>query len=354
MLNNIFSWQEALWAQILAQPNGFPPGLLLKARQGTGEESFGHALAQFMLCESPTSKGACGNCLACGWFGSGTHPDFQRVTLAESVEGREGEGAGEGEEPESDGEKNGSKKRKAPQFITINAIRALSPLLQETAHRGKAKVVLLYPAEALNNNAANALLKSLEEPSPHTHFILICHRPRAVLPTILSRCRQLSLPAPDVPTSVAWLEQQGVVDARLALAQAGYAPLAALTLGEGNYWERRQQFLEILGRGRIALGRVGDWLKEGEEVRLLGWLEYWCYDLLCLKSTGRIRYHLDSRPILEKLSKSIGHGELTRCYRWLLREHRALQHPLNRKLLVERWLAEYSRLFQTTEIQPAA
>ena len=92
-------------------------------------------------------------------------------------------------------------------------------------------------------NAANALLKSLEEPPPATHFLLVAHRPQQLLPTIMSRCQRIGLRVPDAETAGAWLAGQGVRQAELALAHTGNAPLAALELEGTEYWGARAAFL---------------------------------------------------------------------------------------------------------------
>ena len=99
-------------------------------------------------------------------------------------------------------------------------------------HRGGWRVALLYPAHALNVVSANALLKVLEEPPPHTVFLLVADAPDRLLPTLVSRCRRL--PAPDADTALQWLREQNVEPAREWLAAGGNAPLAALRLAQSG------------------------------------------------------------------------------------------------------------------------
>ena len=90
------------------------------------------------------------------------------------------------------------------------------------------RVALVHPAEDMNPNAANALLKGLEEPPAGAMFILVSHRPAQLLPTIRSRCVALPVPIPPREAALQWLSGQGIKDAERWLAYAGGAPLRAL------------------------------------------------------------------------------------------------------------------------------
>ena len=119
---------------------------------------------------------------------------------------------------------------------------------------------MLYPAETLNVNAANALLKSLEEPPPNTRFMLVAHRPSYLPATIISRCQQIVLPTPAVPVAEQWLREQGIAEPALSLAQTGNAPLAALALDDGAFWQQRKSLLAGLATphvGRLRARRAG-------------------------------------------------------------------------------------------------
>jgi DNA polymerase-3 subunit delta' len=100
------------------------------------------------------------------------------------------------------------------------------------SHRGKLRVALVHPAEHMNENAANALLKGLEEPPPGAIFILVSHRPAQLLPTIRSRCVSIPVPIPPREAALSWLAKEGVKDAARWLAYAGGAPLRAVDYAE--------------------------------------------------------------------------------------------------------------------------
>ena len=157
---NILPWHTVEFERILAETTSLPHAILIQGRHGIGKAAFAHTLAQALLCESPEPSGAaCGRCAACHWLDAGTHPDYRQI------------------EPESfaeaDAEEQGGDKKKASLQIVIDQIRVLPEFIGISSHRGGPKVVLIHPAEALNINAANALLKSLEEPPARTYFCLL-------------------------------------------------------------------------------------------------------------------------------------------------------------------------------------
>src|ERR1700681_1752344 len=161
-------WHEHVFQRLIANKATLPHALLLRGPRGIGKLAFARALAQALLCEVPAENGrSCGACRACAWFETGSHPDYRQI------------------EPESEStdSADGEKKSNA---ISVDQIRALPDFINLSSHRGESKVVVINPAEMLNVNAANALLKNLEEPPPRTYFMLVTHRPHQLLPTIKS------------------------------------------------------------------------------------------------------------------------------------------------------------------------
>src|SRR5207247_4155502 len=109
--------------------------------------------------------------------------------------------------------------------IKIYQVRELADFLNIRSHRGGLRVALVHPAEEMNINAANALLKALEEPPAGAVFLLVSHRPARLLPTIRSRCVALPVAVPPREAALRWLSGQGMPDAERWLAYAGGAPL---------------------------------------------------------------------------------------------------------------------------------
>jgi len=165
-----------------------PHALLLHGPRGVGKLALAERLGQLLLCEGENRP--CGKCDGCRWYLAGTHPDLRRVepeALAKGVEpGEEGE----------EGAESSSKKKKPSLDIKIEQVRALADFLNLRSHRGALRVALLHPAEEMNPNAQNALLKGLEEPPAGAVFILVSHRPHRLLPTVRSRCVKTSSHSP--------------------------------------------------------------------------------------------------------------------------------------------------------------
>lgn len=243
-MEKLYPWQTEAWRHWLKLRERLPHALLLKGPQGTGKLDFAMNLARSLLCERPQNGDglACGECASCHWFEQETHPDFRLIqpdALSESDE---------------DEEKANAKKKPSKQ-ISVDQIRALADFAGLSAHQGGHKVVLIHPAEAMNTNAANALLKTLEEPAGRMMIILVSHKPQQLLPTILSRCLALPMPLPPVEESAEWLKEQGVDDPAPLLAQAGFAPLKALADADGAREEYEAFMKAIAAPARLdALG----------------------------------------------------------------------------------------------------
>jgi len=234
--------------------------------------------------------------------------------------------------------------KKAAVQITIDQVRELQNFVSLTTHRnGGKRVVLIHPAEAMNVFAANALLKMLEEPSVGTMFLLITDDIRRLLPTIISRCRRFPLPGVGSAEALAWLEQQGIKDAEVLLAQAGGAPLTALALAETGEADERRRFLDQLAR----LGTPDTALELAAQSQktalatVVRWLSTWCYDLMAMRMAGTIRYHLDYREAIKSLAQRLSVDQLLIYQDLLKASARSYTHPLNPRLFLEQLLLSY-------------
>lgn len=328
----IYPWHSGLFEALLARAGRLPHALLLRGREGIGKLAFAEALARALLCENPQRDGsACGHCVACAWMEQGSHPDCRVLKPESPTEA----GEGEPEAPE----------RKPRIQISVDQVRALSDFINMSSHRRGAKVVLIHPAEALNVNAANALLKSLEEPPPRTHFLLVAHRWHQLLPTVRSRCEQVVLAPPSREAAQAWLEQQKLRDAGLALAHAGGAPLVALAFDE-DYWQQRQALLGAITRPDFDALASAEQLRETPPRQVLSWLQKWAFDLVSHKVAGRVRYNPDYSDAIGAAAQRLDLIEALRFQRQMVRLQRIVSHPLNARLFLEHLLLEYSALLR--------
>ncbi|HUX62740.1 DNA polymerase III subunit delta' [Sulfuricella sp.] len=315
-----------------------PGALLLQGRGGIGKFHLAYTLAQALLCESPLESGEpCEHCGACNWFKIGGHPDFR--LLEPEAQSAAAELTGETVEQGKAADK------KVSQFITVAQIRELADFVNLTTHRNGMRIILVHPAEAMNVHAANALLKTLEEPPPGTLFILVSHQPQRLLPTVRSRCQKINAPLPGRAEALQWLRGQGVAEADACLAQSGYAPLAALRLSTEDYQLKRGQILEQLGAPNrfdpLTLAEQGD---KVELAWILNWMQQWVYDLASIGMAGQVRYQPESSTEMNRLAKAVNLIELFRFQQELLTAQRALHHPLNNRLVLEQLFFSYWQL----------
>ncbi len=229
-------WTQPILESLKGRRDRLPHAILLHGPRGVGKLALAERVAQLLLCEhAQLAARPCGNCDGCRWYLAGNHPDFRRLEpdaiakVPPTMEEEEGSEAAP------------ARRTKQPSlFITVDQIRDLAGFLNLRSHRGALRIALIHPAEDLYQpNAANALLKSLEEPPAGAIFILVSHRPARLIPTVRSRCVAIPVPIPARDAALAWLGGQGVRDAERWLAFAGGAPLQALDYSaDAASWDR--------------------------------------------------------------------------------------------------------------------
>lgn len=322
--------------------------LLWQAAPGVGALQTALVMAQSWLCEAPgpaepataaapqgraprrSSRLACGRCEACRLMVSHTHPDLM-VLVPEALRRRLA-WPGPADKPQGD-----DSKRKPSRQIRIDEVRQALDWAVKTSGRGLGKVAVLHPAEALNEQSANALLKSLEEPAAGTRWVLTAADPSALLPTVRSRCQLLRLPRPDPALAQAWLEQQGVAEPALLLQACGGQPLQA--------WEWAQAGISAatwaaLPRG-VAAGQAGS-LAAWPVPQALQALHKFCVDALAQALGGQARWFPASampppgdRAVLRDAAQEL-HQVL-----------RHAEHPWNEPLLIEAQVLRLARAWSS-------
>jgi len=335
----MYPWQSAAWEQLQTMRARMPHAILFHGPAGTGKSDFLEAFAQALLCENPRADGhACQACPSCGWFVQHNHPDYRRVR----PEALEDEPPAEGEDS-GDGDRK-SKSTKAPsKEIKIEQIRQLSDFMNISTHRQGLRVVVLYPAEALNMPGSNALLKTLEEPPPGTVFLLASNSLDRLLPTILSRCRKFALPMPGHDEALAWLQGQGVADADGWLREQGGAPLAALAESANGSRDEMDALLAFLARpAPDSALRTAEKLAKAELPALVAWTQRWLYDALSFKLSGKLRYYPRYQKELAALAGRARTAGLLRAIKGVNERRAVADHPLSAKLFVEDMLLEYT------------
>lgn len=329
---SLFPWQVRDWQQVWSQRDRLPHALLVTGHAGIGKRRFAEYLCHALLCEGPVvGSRPCGNCDACHWLRTGNHPDLRLLTPAEDEKSQEVEG-----------------KRKLP-VIKVDGIREVGGFISLTAHRKGQRVVLIDPAEAMNNAAANAFLKILEEPPSGVHFILVSHHWRLLLPTIRSRCSLFHFSTPNHEFAVTWLKEQGIENPDLHLAHTSGAPLDALADAQAQSLPQRRAFLEKIAKPRtLNVLHLAEALEKQklETESVIEWLQKWVYDLISLQSYGLVRYYPDWYDDLTRLSKHA--SRLFSFFDYLNQSMRLAHHPLNQRLVLESLLFAYLDIFRRT------
>lgn len=335
----LYAWQEQTWQKLMMQRDSLHHALLFTGEMGIGKRQFAEYLAQYLLCEEKESTiHPCGHCNACLWFKEGNHPDFRRLSLQEEAI----------EEKETSSKKPG-------QWITVDAVRALQDFLHIGSHRRGMRVVLVYPVEAMNITAANALLKVLEEPPLGVVFILVSHRWQRLLPTIKSRCFRVNLPMPDLEVALNWLKEAGMTEPLMHLRHHAGAPLKALAQVETEHTALLNMLLAYLSEPKKQ--SVSDLAAEIEKLKvqtvdIIDCLQKWALDSILYQKTARIRYYPDYEQALS--SKGQLGSKFWTFYDMLLTMRRHASHPLSQKLLVEKifyqWIDVLKEAYHSTVV----
>jgi DNA polymerase-3 subunit delta' len=252
---------------------------------------------------------------------SQSHPDL--LVLLPEVLRREVGWPLAGDKAEAD-----DSKRKPSKQIRIDEVRLLMDWCTRTPSRGRGKVAVIHPADTLNPQAANALLKTLEEPPAGTRLVLTCADPEWLLPTVRSRCQRLRLAEPSEPIALAWLTGQGVTPAetaRVLLTACGGRPLDALAWSQAGVDAASWSALpEAVARGNAAA--LAGW----PVPRVVDALQKLCHDALSRAGGGPAWYFPAERVP--------AHGQAAALAAWsreLQRVARHDEHPWNEGLLVD-------------------
>jgi len=297
-----------------------PTGLLFFGEEGIGKETAAAAFAAALLCRAPSPRGACGVCADCRVAARGGHPNLLRLAP---------EGA----------------------FLRIEEVRALREELSLAAFSDRPRAVLVVPADRMTVQAANALLKTLEEPPRGTHFLLVAHRLSRVPPTIVSRCQKI----PFSPLSLGEVERilralpgvaarHGPEALRAAAACAGGSPGRALALLAEPSADR-EAWLRLLADPRPGeIVRAAEAFKgSGEQaVRLAVPLALVRDAALLSRAPNAAIMNEDRREALTALSAGRSAARWTGALRTLLSVSRASPQA-QKRLLVEAFLFDLAR-----------
>jgi DNA polymerase-3 subunit delta' len=287
-----------------------PHALLIQEAPGAGGEWLALWAAQLVLCtQGPAAP--CGECLACRRVAARAHPDLLMVVPEES--GRQ---------------------------LRIEQVRELGAELALTSHAGGYKVAILSPADALNRFAANALLKTLEEPQPRTLLVLVVTQPSRLPATILSRCQRLKLPAPTRAQALAWLNQAGGARPWAgALDALGEAPLSVVATDPEEVaaaGSDTQRTLEALAQGSAdPVATAERWARADLPLRLRCFENWLTERIRRHEREGAFMTEVRAGPYLSGGRPVLNIRELFRLIDEVRELRATLDVPLNRGVALE-------------------
>lgn len=298
--------------------------LLVSGPVGVGKLQLANEMLRWLLCLEP-GKVACGSCRSCRLLepsGAAAHPE--RFVLTFEDERRE---------------------------LTVPQARQLISQLSLTTTISPRKVALIHPADRLNRNASNALLKTLEEPPGNAVIILVSDDPARLPVTVRSRCQVIAVEQPDAALAREWLTGASGLEpgqAELALEAAGGSPRLALAMAGAGQLEQFTRLREVLlglrGRPGFASAAAAA-LAELEQEPLWRWLS--------LSAAAALRGVLAgedtawTRDITAadaaRLSRLQGNADLNQ---------RLAESTVRQDLLLQEWLLEWGALYQAPAVHP--
>jgi DNA polymerase III subunit delta' len=313
--------------------------LLIHGPAGAGHFDLAVLLAQSLLCEAAPAGAqatACGRCASCRLVATRAHPDL-RLVLPAAMRVQHG-WTDEDDFIAPKGEAKPSRE------LRIDQVRAAIDWAQQTSGRGRGKVLLLHPADALNTAAANALLKTLEEPPGQTRLLLTSADPEHLLPTVRSRCQRLPLALPAREQAHAWLQAQGLEAPDALLSLAGGSPLEALAWAQDGL---SAPLLAALPR-RVAAGDAS--VLAGRPIpRVVELLLKLSHDAQVLSAGGTPRFFPPA-----SLPGGADPAALRAWQQALLRVARHDEHPWSAALLIESLVSQATAVWSAAVVTRAA
>lgn len=311
---SVLAWHQQAWGLFRdrLESGQLAHAMLLQGPEGTGKLRLAQAMQARLLCTG-SAEFACGECRSCQVRAGGAHPDQFTLTPEEGKH-----------------------------QIRVDQVREMIGALVLTTTFSPRKAALLYPAEAMNENAANALLKNLEEPPGETVIILVSHDPARLPATIRSRCQAMSIPLPERGVAMGWLTGTAGLEpgeAEAALEAAGGSPLRAAQMADaGQVAQHRglRQSLSGLLKQPDTAGKVAAELGEMDSISTWSWLSLGCAEVLRAIMSGNASW------LGKDLRLDV--AGLARLQQQADRNRALARTPVRQDLLLQEWLINWANL----------
>lgn len=322
----MFPWQTSIWQNLANSHDNkrLAHGLLFHGAKGIGKNDFAVEFAHWLICEQPLADKACGKCKACMLIQADSHPDI--INLRPEEEGK---------------------------AIKIDQVRELIEKISLTSHGQRHRVIIVSPADALNINASNSLLKTLEEPPANTILILISDTPSKLMATIRSRTQMIRFDLPSTEQSMQWLNQQNLDKPELVLKLSAGAPLAAIAMTKDKGLLIRDKLFknwqELANGSADALESASMWVKDGFKIKAnlpLNWVSSWILDMIRALQGGHIEnmVNTDYSQTLQNLAGQVDLKSIYGLFDRLNDTIRLADTSANQQMLIEGLLLHWSGL----------
>ncbi len=289
---------------------------IIDGAKGTGTEKIMQFFVQLLFCENPTNYVPCETCRSCRRLKSHNHLNYREI--------------------EPDG-----------QFVKRNQIDELIQEMSKTSIESGRKVYVIYEADRLHNSAANALLKFLEEPQSNITAFLLTDKIHALIPTIRSRCQQISLSA--IPHAVLKqkLIEEGITDSMASTVSrlTNKVEEALILATDEQFGLTRKSVLKLVQAAEkdpqealLCLHEdFGPLLKEKEEAgQVLDLLLFAYRDIVAIKATPETACtYPDMIPVWKQLALQTTYGKLSKQLELILQAKQNLHKNMNRTLMME-------------------
>ena len=324
----IYPWQHPQWQGLLRanQQTHLAHALLLTGSRECGKKDFAEAIAQRLLCQGVEKRQypqgfnqqppemACGQCKSCHVFRAKSHPDYKSIALIE-------------------GKKD----------ISIEQIRALSRFLELSCSYGKMTIAIINDAERMNEQAANSLLKTLEEPPPARLIILVSSQTHQLAATLRSRCQTINFPLPPHAMALAWLNTHTLQNsAENLLSIASGRPLLAKQLDNGDLLQQRLQCLndlQALLQQQLTVVDISLTWEKQDFHTLLEWQIAWIQYIIHFNIHSAAASQFDDiAATLQQLAALLDAQQCWVLYDDLLKLMPRVNHPVNKRLFAEKML----------------
>ena len=317
-----YPWQDNNWKYFVQAraANHLPHALLLVGEEGIAKYILAKRMAKSLLCMQPIEFESCGKCQSCKTYESGANPDYTQIELAEDK-----------------------------QQISVDQIRKLNEFLTYTRSFNTHRVAIINPIERMNNNAANSLLKSLEEPANNSVIILVASNLSKILPTIKSRCQLISVACPSKIQAIDWFKKNhpNIEHAELRLDIASFKPLKAFNITDDDI-SARSNFLEdltnIVSENLSVVVTAKKWEKTNLE-SLLNWQITWAQQLIKVAECGSLSSDLNEShktdrlyQIQQALFSQIKPDKRWQLYQHLIKQKQYIHTSVNTLMFIENML----------------